>query len=386
MSDEQLYTTWDDFEVLQKNTDLLRGIYAYGFEKPSPIQQKAMKPLMDGKDILAQAQSGTGKTGCFGIGALSRVDLKCDKPQIIILEPTRELAKQTFDVITSLSCMMKSVKCQLLIGGNSISNDKSNIETNKPQIVIGCPGRINDMIGRNYLNTSTISLIIVDEADEMLSVCFKEQVYNIFQTLPETVQIGLFSATFPPEIEVLSNKFMQNPIKILVKSDMLSLEGISQFYIAVKTDNDKFGILKDIFESISLSQCIIYCNSINRVQDLYDYMIHNNYAVCCLHSEMTTDERLLNYNEFKNGKYRVLISSNITARGIDIQQVSTVINYDIPDCVHNYLHRIGRSGRWGRKGVGINFVTNRDIKNIKMIEQYYNTEIKELPINWASSL
>ena len=213
----------------------------------------------------------------------------------------------------------------------------------------------------------------------MLSSGFKEQVYNIFHYLPQNVQITLFSATMPHELYNLTDKFMRNPIKILVKTEMLTLEGINQYYINIRDDNIKYETLKDLFSTFSVSQCIIYCNSIKRVSDLYDAMINDEYPVCQIHSNMLKDERHKNYMDFTRGVYRVLISSNVTARGIDIQQVETVINFDIPNNVHTYLHRIGRSGRWGRKGVGINFITRRDYKIMKEIESYYNTEIKELP-------
>jgi len=235
------------------------------------------------------------------------------------------------------------------------------------------------MARRKYFDTKTVELIVLDEADEMLSTGFKEQVYNIFQYLNNDVQICLFSATMPKELSALTERFMRNPIKILVKQEMLTLEGIAQYYIALEDDQQKYATLKDIFKLISLSQCIIYCNSVKRVSDLYDAMKEDQFPVCTIHSNMEREERTQSYEDFKIGKYRVLISSNVTARGIDIQQVSTVINFDIPKCVHTYLHRIGRSGRWGRKGTGINFVTKRDIPRIKQIEQHYGTEIQEMP-------
>ena len=219
----------------------------------------------------------------------------------------------------------------------------------------------------------------------MLSIGFKDQVYSIFQNLNNDIQVGLFSATIPDELTTLTEKFMRNPVKILVKSDMLTLEGISQYYVAIEDDEQKYTTLKDIFSIISLSQCIIYCNSIKRVQELYTAMINDNFPVCCIHSNMDKGDRTNSYNDFKSGKHRVLISSNVTARGIDIQQVSTVINFDVPKCARTYLHRIGRSGRWGRKGVGINFVTKFDIQKMQNIEQYYSTQIEELPTNFQDN-
>jgi translation initiation factor 4A len=377
--------TWDDFDELQQNTTLLRGIYAYGFENPSPIQSKAIKPLMDGKDIIAQAQSGTGKTGCFAIGTLFRINPEMLNVQAMIMAPTRELARQILSVISGISSMMTGVKCHLLVGGSSTEEDREFLQREKPQIVIGCPGRIHDMIRRKYMDVSRMKLIVLDEADEMLSHGFKDQVYNIFQFLPSDVQVGLFSATMPPELHQLTEKFMRNPVKILVKSEMLTLEGIAQYYVALDDDNMKFTTLKDLYGQISMSQCIIYCNNVKKVADLQEAMEADGYPACCIHSGMDKEARVQSYKDFKSGKYRVLISSNVTARGIDIQQVSTVINFDVPIDVHTYLHRIGRSGRWGRKGVGINFVTKRDFRKIKEIEGYYNTQIKELPTSFAAT-
>jgi translation initiation factor 4A len=373
------YETWDEIEELQDRTDILRGIYSYGFEKPSPIQKRAIKPLMLGHDIIAQAQSGTGKTGCFAIGILYRIDPKVKTVQAMILAPTRELSRQINSVITGISSQIPGLKTHLLVGGTSTEVDKENLYHDVPHIVIGCPGRVHDMLRRKCIDSRTIKLIVLDEADEMLSQGFKEQVYNIFQFLPSEVQVGLFSATMPTELHGLTEKFMRDPIKILVKSEMLSLEGIAQYYVALEDDSNKYCTLKDLYGKISMSQCIIYCNSVKKVADLHEAMVADGYPACCIHSNMDKDERVESYNNFKTGKNRVLISSNVTARGIDIQQVSTVINFDIPRDIYTYLHRIGRSGRWGRKGVGINFVTKRDFRKIKEIESYYHTIIKELP-------
>ena len=374
---------WDEIEDLKEN--LLRGIYAYGFENPSPIQKKAILPMLTGSDVVAQAQSGTGKTGAFSVSTLQLINTEENKSQALIMAPTRELAMQISGVISSIGDHFDNLRVQLLVGGTSIDEDVYNLKHNTPHIIVGCPGRVHDMMKRNHIKNKDIKLIILDEADEMLTVGFKEQVYNIFQFLSKDVQVGLFSATLPSEINSLTDKFMRNPIKILVKSEMLTLEGISQYFIALEDDDQKFAALKDLFNTISMSQCIIYCNSIKRVQDLYDAMIKENYPVCCIHSGMEKEERTASYKEFKSGQNRVLISSNVTARGIDVQQVSTVINFDISKDVHTYLHRIGRSGRWGRKGVGINFITRRDIKMLKIIEKHYSTQIEELPANFISN-
>lgn len=374
--------TWDDLEC---NMDLLRGIYAYGFEEPSSIQKKAILPMLSRKDIIAQAQSGTGKTGAFTIGTLGQIDFEVKEIQAIVLSPTRELSKQIHSVFSNLGKMIDNLRIQLLVGGTSIEEDVKELK-NVPHIIVGCPGRINDMIRRKKISISNVKVIVLDEADEMLSKGFKDQIYNIFrQSNEETVQIALFSATMSQDLMHLSKDLLRNPEKILVKSEALTLEGISQAYVLLDSENSKYETLKDLYSSFSMSQCIIYCNSLKRVIDLYDKMNNEKYPVCCLHSEQSRTERERAYQEFKSGKFRILISTNITARGIDIQQVSTVINYDVPKDAHTYLHRIGRSGRWGRKGIGISFITNRDIKKLRDIEKYYNTQINEFQSNFFNA-
>jgi translation initiation factor 4A len=370
--------SWDDLNLAH---DLLRGIYTYGFEKPSPIQRRAIKPIVDGKDLIAQAQSGTGKTATFTIGALSRVNLEQNETQVLILSPTRELSRQTASVMLGIGSVLKDLRVQVVVGGSSIDDDSAFMKNNVPHVIAGCPGRVYDMIRRNHIQIKTVKLVILDEADEMLSTGFKEQVYNIFQHFRNDVQVALFSATLPPYINNITSKFMRDPVKITVKTEQLTLEGISQYYVGVEDDMQKYATLKDLYTFISLSQCIIYCNSIKRVSDLYDAMIEDGFPVCRIHSNMEKADREKAFLDFRNGSSRVLISSNVTARGIDIQQVSCVINFDVPKDVHTYLHRIGRSGRWGRKGVGINLITRRDAAKLKEIEEYYSCQINELPAN-----
>ena len=375
------FTKWEDLEHLDPN--LLRGIYAYGFDNPSMIQQKSILSFFDRKDMIAQAQSGTGKTGAFSVGVLQNIDTSVKKVQAIILAPTRELAKQIHDVVSGLAVFMKTLKIQLLVGGTSTVQDVSVLKSELPHIIVGCPGRVHDMIRRNHIRGSDVKMIVLDEADEMLSAGFKEQVYNIFNFLSSSVQVCLFSATLPEELHALASNFLRNPVKILVKSEQLTLEGIVQHLIALEDDSHKYNTLKDIFNMISVTQTIIYCNSIKRVTDLTEAMVQDNFPVCCIHSGMEKSERDAAFRDFKGGKHRVLISSNVTARGIDVQNVGVVINFDVPKDVHTYLHRIGRSGRWGRKGSGVNFVTRRDFRKLKEIESYYGTFIPELPADFG---
>ena len=369
------FTSWDNLEI---SSELLRGIYSYGFEQPSPIQMKAIKPIMMKKDIIAQAQSGTGKTATFSIGVLHRISVKDNYTQALIMSPTHELTMQISGVISSLGNTITGLRVKTIVGGSSIDEDVADMRKNVPHIIVGTPGRVFDMIRRRHINVKKLKIMVLDEADEMLSTGFKEQIYNIFQYLNSDVQIALFSATIPNEMIPLTEKFMRNPVRISVKLEQLTLEGIKQYYVALEDDNQKYDTLKDIYHKMSFNQCIIYCNSVRRVQDLYEAMKQDNFPVCCIHSNMDKQERNQAFIDFRLGSSRVLISSNVTARGIDIQQVSVVINFDIPRSFHTYLHRIGRSGRWGRKGTGINFVTRRDIYNMRSIEDFYHCQINEL--------
>lgn len=373
---------YENFEDLDLKTNLLRGIFAMGFEKPSAIQQKAIKPLIDKKDIIAQAQSGTGKTGTFSIGMLQRIDESLNETQAVILSHTRELAFQIKNVIDNLGQFM-NLRMNLCIGGTTIRDNINELLEN-PHIVIGTPGRVLDMINKKALNTRNLRLLILDEADEMLSKIFLNQIYDIFRFLPNNIQVALFSATMTPEFFNLTKCFMRNPVKILVKTNELTLEGIRQYFVNVERNDFKYDTICDLYKSFSISQSIIYCNSRRIVEELAHRLIENNFAISHIHGDMTQEERNNIMQEFRSGQSRVLISTDLLARGIDIQQVSVVINFDVPNNIESYLHRIGRSGRFGRKGTAINFVTYYDIKKLHEIEKYYGTEIQEMPSNLDS--
>ena len=369
---------WDDLNL---SDDILRGIYRNGFEKPTPIQCMSILPIIEKKDIIAQSQSGTGKTGSFVIGALSKIDVSLNEVQVLIIAPTHELVKQIHNVVNIIGDAMDGLVTKTLIGGTSISNDIQVIKKNTPHIIIGTVGRIFDMIRRKVIYLDKLRLFILDEADELLSKGFKEQIHDVFQNISLESQIALFSATMPNEMLQLTKKFMREPTKIILKPEELTLECIQQYYIALRDDSDKYAALKDLFSLLEIKQTIIYINNINRVNDLYNAMTSDGYPVCYIHSSMEKGKRDEALQQFRLGKFRVLISSGITARGIDIQQVSIVINFDIIRDINTYLHAIGRSGRYGRKGLAINFVTKHDIHIMRKIENHYKIDIKELPSN-----
>jgi len=371
----------ENWEDLNLNEQLMRGIFAYGFEKPTPIQCQSILPIVDKKDVIAQAQSGTGKTGSFTIGSLQRIDFNKNKTQVLLLVPTHELVKQVYEVFTTIGNTIEYLKVKTLIGGTSIQDDIEYFKKTTPHVIIGTTGRTCDMIQRKIIHLDYLKMLVLDEADVMLSRGFMENIQSIVTKMTKNTQIVLFSATIPQEVLDLTNNFMNDPVKIILEPEKLTLECIQQYYIAIQSDKDKFDTLKDLFSMLQVNQSIIYVNTIERVNQLYEAMHADGFPVIYIHSNMDKTERASAMKKFRNGEFRVLISSNITARGIDIQQVSTVINFDITRDVDTYLHAIGRSGRYGRKGLAINFITKRDTHMMRRIEEHYNINIKELPSN-----
>jgi len=373
-----------DFDSMGLRDELLRGIYAYGFEKPSAIQQRAIVPLSQGKDIIAQAQSGTGKTATFGIGILQQIDLAGKDAQALLVVPTRELAQQVHRVIQALGAHM-NIKAHILTGGTRVDDDR-RILRDGVHVVVGTPGRIFDMITRGELIAERIKTFVLDEADEMLSKGFEEIIRDIFKTLPHNVQVGIFSATLPPECLDITKRFMNNPVNILVKQEELTLQGINQFYVNCEREQWKYETLCDLYNDINITQAVIFCNARRKVDWLTERMTRDNFTVSATHGSVDPSERKKIMEEFRTGSSRVLITTDLLARGIDVQQVSVVINYDLPRSKENYLHRIGRSGRFGRKGLALNFVTQDDLKDLRDLERYYDTVIEPMPVDVASYL
>ncbi|OQR77002.1 eukaryotic initiation factor 4A-II-like [Tropilaelaps mercedesae] len=371
----------DSFDDMKLREELLRGIYAYGFERPSAIQQRAILPCIEGNDVIAQAQSGTGKTATFSISILQQIEIENPQCQALILAPTRELAQQIQKVVIALGDYM-SAKCHACIGGTNVKDDIRNLEKGM-HVVVGTPGRVYDMIQRRALRTDSIRMFVLDEADEMLSRGFKEQIHDVFKTLSETTQVILLSATMPADVLDVTKCFMRDPIRILVKKEELTLEGIKQFYVNVDKEEWKFDTLCDLYETLTITQAVIFCNTRRKVDWLTDQMTKKDFTVSALHGDMSQHEREMIMRAFRSGSSRVLITTDLLARGIDVQQVSLVINFDLPTNRENYIHRIGRGGRFGRKGVAINFVTDEDKRTLKDIESFYNTAVEEMPVNVA---
>lgn len=365
---------YENFEDMPLKENLLRGILQYGFDKPSSVQKKGIVPVIEGNDSVIQAQSGCGKTGTFSIASLQLVDEAVKSCQVIILSPTREIADQSFIVIKNLSEYL-NIDISPVIGGKKLKND----EVSRSQILVATPGRMYDMINRGVINMSTLKLFILDEADQMLNKGFKEQIIEILKFVPETSQIAIYSATMPNDILLLTKEFMKDPVKILVKKEDLTLEGIEQYYISLETEQEKYETLCDLYKSISVGQSMIYCSSKKKVIWLSEKLSEEGYPISSIHGDITQVDRDKIMKSFRKGETRVLITTDLLARGIDIRSVSLVINYDLPEDMQSYIHRIGRTGRFGRKGWAINFVMKTDDKYMRTIENYYQTQITEMP-------
>jgi superfamily II DNA/RNA helicase len=396
------------FEEMGISDNIIRGIFSYGFEKPSIIQARAVRPVLSGNDVIAQAQSGMGKTGAFAIGTLGRIDENQNSIQALVVVHTRELAIQ-IDTVFRQIAKYTGIRFNLCIKGVPTQENVDKLlgtRGGKPHVVIGTPGRILDMLHRrdretgNYvINQNTLRMLVIDEADEMLGTSgesyrssrrggddeeggtggFLDQIFKIFRCMPSDIQVCLFSATMGKEFFDITKDFMRNPLEVLVKTEELTLDGIKQYSINVEQQKYKFDTLCELYGLLTINQSIIYCNSLKSVEYLTKMLRENNFMVSYIHGQMQPQDRELTMADFRSGKSRVLVSTDLLSRGIDIQQVSVVINYDIPVKVESYLHRIGRSGRYGRKGVAINFMTSQDERRVRDIERYYSTIIDPLP-------
>jgi len=374
------YESFDDMPIPE---NLLRGIYTYGFEKPSAIQKKAIVPIIEGRDILAQAQSGTGKTGTFCVGSIARIDPTIKDTQVLVLVPTRELSQQIQKVANTIGQYLP-IKAYSATGGTPLRDDINAIEKGA-QFVVGTPGRIFDLLRRNVIRRSTIRILIMDEADQMLEDRFKEQVMCILQLgFPEKTKVALFSATVPEDLIEVANNILQNPVKILIPPEQVTLDGIKQYYVYVENEEWKYDALIDLYQQLTINQAIIYCNKRQKAEWLSEKMTANGFTLNYIHGEMDVSERKKRMDDFRSGNARVLISTDLLARGIDVQQVSLVINFELPPQRENYIHRIGRSGRFGRKGAAINLISKDETNSLKDIEKFYSTQINELPADLNS--
>jgi translation initiation factor 4A len=374
---------YDSFDDMGLEDNLIRGIYAYGFEAPSKIQQIAIVPMSKHTDILAQSQSGTGKTGAFTIGSLSVVDTSIKAPQVLVICPTRELSQQTERVARCLGTYM-DLKVLSATGGNQLRSDINALKAGA-QFIVGTPGRVYDLIRRGDLSVEHIKYVILDEADQMLEDLFAEQIKAILDNkFPASTRLALFSATMPQNVIEVSENYLNNPVRILLPPDEVTLEGIKQYYVNLEREDWKLPVLLDLYQQIAVNQALIYVNKRQKAEWLAKQLASQGFTLEYIHGEMEVNERKKRMEDFRSGAVRVLISTDLLARGIDVQQVSLVINFELPIQRENYVHRIGRSGRYGKKGVAINIVHGDEVNTLKEIEKHYSTNIEELPEDLSS--
>lgn len=381
-TEDVLNTKGKSFEDLNLKRELLMGIFEAGFEKPSPIQEESIPMALAGRDILARAKNGTGKTASFVIPSLQLVKPKLNKTQVLILVPTRELALQTSQVVRTLGKHL-GINCMVTTGGTNLKDDIMRL--NEPvHILVGTPGRVLDLAARSVADFSECPLFVMDEADKMLSREFKSVIEQILSFFPQKRQSLLFSATFPYAVKSFMDKHLTKPYEINLM-DELTLRGISQFYAFVE-EKQKLHCLNTLFSKLQINQSIIFCNSTNRVELLAKKITELGYSCYYSHAKMPQQARNKVFHEFRQGKVRNLVCSDLLTRGIDVQAVNVVINFDFPKSAETYLHRIGRSGRFGHLGLAINLMSWNDRYSLYQIEQELGTEIKPIPATIDKSL
>lgn len=368
-------TKGNEFEDYFLKRELLMGIFEKGFEKPSPIQEEAIPIALAGRNIMARAKNGTGKTAAFCIPTLEKVDASKNYIQALLLVPTRELALQTSAVVRELAKHMP-IKCMVSTGGTSLRDDIMRLY-DPVHVLVGTPGRVRDLASRNIAKLDRCGILVLDEADKLLSPEFVPVLEDLTTMTARDRQILMFSATFPVTVKAYKDKFVKNPYEVNLM-DELTLKGITQYYAFVR-ERQKVHCLNTLFSKLEINQSIIFCNSVNRVELLAKKITELGYSCFYIHAKMKQEDRNRVFHEFRNGATRHLVSSDLFTRGIDIQSVNVVINFDFPKNSETYLHRIGRSGRFGHLGLAINLITYEDRHNLYRIEQELSTEIKPIP-------
>ncbi|KAL3314766.1 hypothetical protein Ciccas_006609 [Cichlidogyrus casuarinus] len=406
--DEEQIPVYKTFEAMGLQQELLRGIFSHGFEKPSLIQRKAIKQIAQGKDVVAQAQSGSGKTATFSIGVLERINPKVKQIQVLILVPTRELADQVHRVISLLANYM-TIRCIVSSGGQRKGGIINKELQKGAQVVVGTPGRILDLL-KSGLSMDKLVSVVIDEADEMMNKGLKEQLFRIFKRIPSiasrqekeeeeysslqtsnryqfnhdkvstSTQVIIVSATLSKACNELVERIASSPVRILVPRDELSLDAIHQCYIDVGEEKWKFEAVGDIFGAICVPQTVLFASSRTKVSWLSSKLMKEGFSVSSAHGEMDQAERDKVMEKFRSGQSRILVSTDVWARGIDIHTIALVVNYDLPENPSCYLHRIGRSGRFGRKGLAISLVAGpEDVQLLKEITAHFHIAISPAP-------
>jgi ATP-dependent RNA helicase DeaD len=355
--------------------EVQKSIEEMGFKSIFPIQAQAIMPLLEGKDVIGQAQTGTGKTAAFGVPMVERLDANIRRVQGLVLCPTRELAMQ---VANNLCQFAKYAKLKVLpvYGGTSIERQIRELQ-NGAQIVVGTPGRIIDLLERRTLNLSNIKVVVLDEADRMLDMGFIEDIEFILRQAPTNRQTSLFSATIDKTVMNVANKYMKNPIKILVSKDEIALTQMKQLYTVV-SNNSKFVALCDILSESHVKKAIVFCRTRRSTSRIADQLARKGHRVQALHAGFTQPQRDRAISEFRRGMLNLLVATDVAARGLDIQGVTHIINYDVPEDPPVYFHRIGRTARKGTDGTAITLVSYGEISNFNNIKALTKTKIEEI--------
>ena len=395
---DEILNDFDDPKV-NLNEDLLRGIYGHGFEKPSYAQTNGIISGIKGNDIVFQAKSGQGKTATYVITILQLLSKELEKKpnehyvRYLILEPTKELAQQTFKTVKALSSFMDNVNAYLCLGETNVRDMIHDLRNNSYDIIVGTPGRTLHMCEefrrmrskpRNAFDQRDVRFIALDEADQLFEKGFKSQIQGILEHSHETVQIGLYSATVPDECLELLHKmnFLRHPKVSLLPKDDLTLAGLRQYGVAVRDDEDKLDCLLDLYASRDIPMSVIFTNKRDRASKLNKFLIEKGFSITTIHSGMSAAERASCLAEFESSARRVLIGTDLVARGIDIKGIKLVINFDFPHNTESYIHRIGRCARFGSKGTSISFITESDREFVRRVENNYRTVIDELPMDF----
>ncbi len=365
---------------------LLKGIYEKGYDNPSPVQEEVIPVALESKDIIARAKNGTGKTGSFVIPILNLIDTNpkdkkvLNSIQCLILVPTRELALQTSFTIKEIGKYL-NVQCMVSTGGTFLKEDILRLKNGDSpvHVVVGTPSRVSNLINKHVLNLSYCGILVLDEADKLLSQDFKDFVTDIIRFLPKKRQIMLFSATFPLDVKKFKDQYLKEPV-LLNLMEELTLFGITQYYTYIE-EKLKLQCLHTLFQKLEINQAIIFCNTAKRVEILSKKIIEMGFSCYYIHAGLEQNERNRIYHDFRNNACRCLVSSDLMTRGIDIPNVNVVINFDFPKSAETYLHRIGRSGRFGHLGIAISFITDDDLQNYYSIKKELDTEIDAMPQN-----
>jgi ATP-dependent RNA helicase DDX6/DHH1 len=365
-----------DFEDFYLKRELLMGIYEKGFDKPSPIQEESIPIALTGRDVLARAKNGTGKTASYIIPILERVDTAKNHVQALILVPTRELALQTSQVCKEIAKNLTGCQIMVSTGGTTLKDDILRLY-NPVHVIVATPGRILDLAEKGVAKLKQCEMCVLDEADKLLSIEFQPVIEKLINMCSGTRQIMLFSATFPVTVKSFKDKWLKRPY-VINKMDELTLKGVTQYYAFVE-EKQKLHCLNTIFSKLDVNQSIIFCNSVNRVELLAKKITEMGYSCFYIHAKMLQSHRNRVFHDFRNGACRNLVSSDLFTRGIDVQAVNVVINFDFPKSAETYLHRVGRSGRFGHLGLAINLITYDDRHNMYKIERELGTEIKSIP-------